>query len=86
MKKNQLVKDGTNTHTGKINKQIEKHTADIIKRFKIMKIDEQIADNNKKIKSDSDDNHIMELMRLNKELQLERKSVLSHDELSTLNL
>ena len=74
------------SHSGKINKQIEKHTADIIKRFKIMKIDEQIADNNKKIKSDSDDNHIMELMRLNKELQLERKSVLSHDELSTLNL
>lgn len=67
-------------HSGKIDKQIAKHTADLVKRYKVMKIDEQISFNNKKINSNSSDKEIMDLMKLNKELQQERKAVLSHDE------
>lgn len=68
------------SHSGKIDRQFAKHTADLVKRYKVMKIDEQIFFNNKKINSNSSDKDIMELMKLNKELQAERKAVLSHDE------
>ena len=73
------------SHSGKIDRQIVKHTADVVKRYKIFKIDEHIAENNKRIKSVTDENTIMELMMLNKELQAERKAVLNHDEFTALN-
>jgi len=74
------------SHSGKIDKQFAKHTCDVVKKYKIMKIDEQVEANNKKINSVTDEKALMELMKLNNELQTERKAVLSYDELSAFNL
>lgn len=74
------------SHSGKIDKQFAKHTCDVVKKYKIMKIDEQVEANNIKIKSVTDEKSLMELMKLNNELQTERKAVLSYDELSAFNL
>ena len=51
-----------------------------------MKIDEQVELNNKKIKTVTDENILMELMKLNNELQNERKAAMNYDELSAFNL
>ena len=57
---------------GLIQKDIITQTKDLIKKYQLLKIDEQIIENNTKIENLGDDPAIIELMKLNDELRKEK--------------
>jgi DNA primase len=64
-------------HEGEIEFDIIKYTNDVVKKYRVKKIDSQIKKNNLRIASIDDEGEIMELMKENKELQDEKKLILS---------
>ncbi len=66
----------TNWHerstTGKIEKDLLTQTKDLIKKYQLLKIDEQIIENNSKIENLGEDPAVIELMKLNDELRKEK--------------
>lgn len=71
------------THSGKIEINFVQYTRDLIKNFKLRKIDEQIKSNNAIMSSVSNENQILELMKMNSDLQKEKKMILSSNGNST---
>ncbi|MDZ7763156.1 MAG: hypothetical protein U5K00_01840 [Melioribacteraceae bacterium] len=64
-------------HDGKITVDIEKYADDLIRKYKLQKLDEQIRRVNQEITELTDDNSVIELMKEVKELQNEKKSLLT---------
>lgn len=64
-------------HDGKITVDIEKYADDLIRKYKLQKLDEQIRRVNREITELTDDNSVIELMKEVKELQNEKKSLLT---------
>ncbi len=60
---------------GLIKKDLITQTKDLIKKYQILKIDEQIIENNNKIENLGDDPAIIELMKLNDELRKEKITI-----------
>jgi DNA primase len=58
--------------TGKIEKDLLTQTKDLIKKYQLLKIDEQILENNSKIENLDDDPAVIELLKLNDELRKEK--------------
>lgn len=63
------------THSGKIELDMIKYTEDLVRQYRMKKIDEQIKTNNKKMSETSDEAQIVELMKYNSELQNEKKLI-----------
>ncbi len=61
--------------SGRVEKNPVKYADDTIKKYQIIKIDEQIYINNKKIENIDNDEDLIELMKLNEELQKEKKQL-----------
>lgn len=61
---------------GEIKIDLDKYVDDILKRYKLQKIDEQIKETNNKISELSDEAEMIELMKEIKELQEEKKILL----------
>ncbi|NOX18219.1 MAG: DNA primase [Chlorobi bacterium] len=52
-----------------------RYASDVIKKFRITKINEEIENNKIKIKNSETDDNVLELLRLNKELEEEKKAI-----------
>ncbi len=63
--------------SGKVEKDPIKYTADTIKKYQLIKIDEQIKKNDQKIENLGDDPEILNLMKANDELRQEKKDLLN---------
>lgn len=64
-------------HDGDIEFDLIQYTHDVVKKYRIKKIDSLIKKNNQQIASISDEELILELMKENRELQEEKKLILS---------
>ena len=64
------------TSTGKVEKDPVKYTMDTIKKYQIIKINEQIKTNDQKIVNLGDDPEVLNLMKANDELRQEKKDLL----------
>ncbi len=65
---------------GFIKKDLLKYTADVVKRYRIARIDELIKEANEKITS-ADENEVIELLDYVRELQLEKKTIKESNDL-----
>lgn len=63
--------------SGKIAKDPVRYTSDIIKKYQLIKIDEQIKSNNIKIENLGNDPEVISLMKANEELRSEKKELSS---------
>lgn len=63
-------------YDGRMDVDLIRYTDDILRRYKLKKIEEQIKANNSKISESTDESQIVELMKENKELQEEIKILL----------
>jgi len=66
-------------HDGEIKVDLNKYVDDILKRYKLQKINEQIKETNTKISEISDEAEQIELMKEIKELQEEKKILLNEN-------
>lgn len=66
-------------HEGEVKVDLERYTDDILKKYKLHKIDEQIRNVNLQIADSVDDNAVIELMKEIKELQNEKKTLLTNN-------
>ncbi len=64
-------------HEGEIKIDLTRYSEDLIRKYKLHKIDEQIKSINKEIAESNDDSSIVELMKEIKELQNEKRSLLT---------
>lgn len=64
-------------HDGRMEVDLLKYTDDILRIYKVNKLEEQIKANNSIISGSADEAQIMELLKVNKELQKEKKTLLS---------
>jgi hypothetical protein len=61
--------------SGKVSKDPVKYTLDTLKKYQLMKIDEQIKSNDLKIENLGNDPEIIQLMKANDELRSEKKQL-----------
>ena len=59
---------------------LQKYTKDIVLKFKLFRIDQQIKDNHNKIDSADKEKDILQLMISNKELEKEKKALMENFE------
>ena len=67
-------------HDGEIKIDLNKYVDDILMRYKLQKIDEQIRETNNKISETNDETVMIELMKEIKELQEEKKTLLKENQ------
>ena len=62
--------------SGKVEMNPLQKTIDVVKKYRIARIDEMIRENNKNISTNDDDEKIIELMKENKEMEMQKKLIL----------
>ncbi len=74
------------THESTIGKKNVKQTVDIVKKFRLIKLNEQISANDREIATCTNEEKLMELLQFHKDLIGEKKSVINEDDSETLNI
>ncbi len=72
-------------HEGSSENKSKHYTFDLIKSYKLKKVDQQIKENNSKMNSEIGEEELLELMQFNKELQNEKKELIEKTEFTSLN-
>ncbi len=72
-------------HEEAIEMKLKHYTYDLIKKYKLRKIDQQLRLNNSRLNTDLNEDALMEILQHNKELQKEKKELIEKKEFTSLS-